>query len=64
MWKRIRDREARLHPYCEICLQKGIKKPTETVHHIKTLSQGGTHVRENLICLCFDCHDILHERKN
>ena len=33
------------------------------VHHILYRSQGGRHVAENLITLCFKCHDVVHSDK-
>ena len=51
-WKRIRDSYAAAHPLCERCLENGVYTPTEQIHHVKPLSQGGTHDRENLMALC------------
>ena len=59
-WKRIRDSYAAAHPLCEICLAKGVYTPTEQVHHVKPLSQGGTHDRANLMALCTACHARIH----
>ena len=42
-WKRIRDRYVSTHPLCEMCLKDGRYAKTEEVHHIKPLSEGGTH---------------------
>ena len=42
-WKRIRDKYVSLHPFCELCYEKGILVETEEVHHKKKLSDGGTH---------------------
>jgi 5-methylcytosine-specific restriction endonuclease McrA len=33
------------------------------VHHIVYRSQGGGHVAENLITLCYTCHDVVHSNK-
>lgn len=33
------------------------------VHHIMYRSQGGEHRIENLITLCFTCHDVVHSDK-
>ena len=41
-WKRIRDSYAAAHPLCEECLAKGVYTPTEEIHHMLPLSQGGT----------------------
>lgn len=33
------------------------------VHHVLYRSQGGEHIRENLLTLCMSCHDIVHSNK-
>ena len=55
-WKRIRDRHIAQHPLCEVCKRNGRLTPTEEVHHIVPLSQGGTHDDSNLMSLCKSCH--------
>ena len=40
-WKRIRDKYAAEHPFCELCFQRGIIVPTEEIHHKLPLSEGG-----------------------
>lgn len=59
-WKRIRDRYAAAHPLCELCQKNGKLIPTEEIHHMTPLSEGGTHNEENLIALCKPCHARLH----
>ena len=59
-WKRIRDRYARAHPYCEECFKHGIMTPVDEVHHIIPVSEGGRHVDDNLMSLCQSCHTRLH----
>ena len=59
-WKRIRDKYVSLHPFCELCYEKGVLVETEEVHHKKKLSDGGTHDKENLIALCKSCHSRIH----
>lgn len=59
-WKRIRDRHAREHPLCEMCLKEGRLTPVEEVHHIIPISQGGAHERTNLMSLCQSCHTKIH----
>ena len=39
VWKRIRDSYAKEHPLCELCLERGIYKPTEEVHHRLPLAE-------------------------
>jgi 5-methylcytosine-specific restriction protein A len=55
-WKRIRDRYVAVHPLCERCEKDGRLTPTQEVHHIKPLSEGGTHDVNNLMALCSSCH--------
>ena len=62
-WKRIRDKYVSMHPFCEICYEKGILVETEEVHHKKPLSEGGTHDRDNLIALCKSCHSRIHAER-
>ena len=62
-WKRIRDKYAAAHPFCELCFQRGIIVPTEEIHHKKPLSEGGTHDRSNLIALCKSCHSRIHAER-
>lgn len=59
-WKRIRDSYVAVHPICELCEKEGRLTPTEEVHHILPLSEGGTHARNNLIALCQPCHAKIH----
>ncbi|HHV04214.1 MAG TPA: HNH endonuclease [Bacteroidales bacterium] len=40
---------------CEECKKQGKLTPTE-VHHIKPMSEGGTHDWDNLMSLCKSCH--------
>ena len=62
-WKRIRDKYAAEHPFCEMCFERGIIVPTEEIHHKLPLSEGGTHDRSNLIALCKSCHSTIHAKR-
>lgn len=62
-WKRIRDRHIATHPLCEMCKRQGRITPAEEVHHIKPLSQGGTHDDSNLMSLCKECHSRITARE-
>ena len=62
-WKRIRDKYASEHPFCELCFERGIIVETQEIHHKKPLSEGGTHDRENLIALCKSCHSKIHAKR-
>lgn len=59
-WKRIRDRYAAEHPFCEKCFEQGRLVPVQEVHHIVPISQGGTHDADNLMSLCQSCHTKMH----
>ena len=62
-WHRIRTKYVQEHPFCEICYKEGKLVPTEQVHHIKPLAEGGTHDRDNLIALCKSCHARIHAER-
>lgn len=68
-WKTLRDEMRMRQPLCQDCLQKGIIKPMEEVHHIKSFCAKGISPEEkekraydinNLVCLCKDCHIRRH----
>ena len=59
-WKRIRDKYVQEHPFCELCYKKGLLVEAEQVHHIKPLSEGGSHAPDNLMSLCDSCHGTIH----
>ena len=59
-WRRIRKRYISAHLLCERCKLEGKLNPAEQVHHIKLLSEGGTHDTGNLISLCAHHHSQLH----
>ena len=62
-WKRIRDKYAAEHPYCERCFARGVLVPVEEIHHKIPLAEGGTHDRSNLIALCKSCHSQIHAKR-
>ena len=59
-WKRIRDAYVKHHPVCEMCKKRGIHTPTQEVHHIIPLAEGGSNDWDNLMSLCKSCHSRLH----
>ena len=61
--KRIRDKYAAEHPFCEMGFEHGIIVETQEIHHKKPLSEGGTHDRDNLIALCKSCHSSIHAHR-
>lgn len=65
VWKSISQRLRKEHPECQLC---GKNKSTE-VHHIFPFMHQFEDVREevfldkdNLICLCTDCHHQVHAK--
>ena len=62
-WKRIRDRHLAGHPLCEMCKEQGRYVLASLVHHIRPISDGGTHEESNLMSLCVSCHERIHQRK-
>ena len=51
-WELVRASFLRQHPTCNRC-----PAPSEVVHHIKRIRDGGTHQWGNLEALCKRCHD-------
>lgn len=62
VWRKIRESYVKVHPFCEVCFKEGRMKRVEEVHHIKPLSEGGTHHKDNLISLCQSCHARIHAK--
>ena len=62
-WKRIRDRYALEHPFCEMCYKAGRMTLMDEVHHIVPVAQGGGDEPENLVTLCKDCHKRRHREQ-
>ena len=42
---------------CEKCK---IENQSFETHHIKSKGSGGHDVKDNLICLCWKCHRLVH----
>jgi 5-methylcytosine-specific restriction endonuclease McrA len=59
---------ARSHGLCERCLARGIVRPARVVHHVVPLSPANIHDSsvtlslDNLMCVCMDCHALLHSK--
>ena len=49
---------------CQRCKKQGRASKAEVAHHIKELKDRPDlgMEKENLTSLCFDCHNIVHER--
>ena len=64
-WQRLRKSKIHANPLCEHCEARGITKPADEVHHIKTVRER-PDLRldwDNLVSLCRDCHDLEHSSK-
>lgn len=67
-WRNLRVAYIRDHPLCERCLERGIAKPAEEIHHIRPFMNATTDIdrwnlllnQNNLIALCQDCHHEIH----
>ena len=67
-WKDLRLWYITEHPLCERCLEKGISKPADEIHHIKPYMSGSTDKERwdlllnpnNLAALCEKCHHEVH----
>ncbi|HUV81478.1 MAG TPA: HNH endonuclease [archaeon] len=49
---------AKQHFKCSVC-----GRPAEEVHHKIPRSKGGQNNPNNLVTLCFECHDNIHKNK-
>lgn len=69
-WKKLRKAHIMLNPLCQDCLEKGIVKQAEEVHHIKPILSAKDDLEmltlaldpDNLRSLCADCHHITHNK--
>ena len=52
------------HNECEMCRRRGKYTPATLTHHVTPLRQAPelAYERSNLMPLCHDCHDMIHER--
>ena len=62
-WERIRRRYIAAHPLCEECQRHGRYVKAEHVHHVRPLTEGGTHDEDNLMALCKKCHSKIHAER-
>ena len=60
-WQRLRDAYRTRNPLCERCVERGITKAVDMVHHIRPISKGGDMwAWYNLESICFECHGKAH----
>ncbi|MGE5611663.1 MAG: HNH endonuclease signature motif containing protein [Bacillota bacterium] len=60
---RIKDPEAiesARRPHCEYCGHPGRREGEIHVHHVRSRGAGGHDCQENLVSLCWLCHDGVH----
>ena len=58
---RVRSRRARaeaLLDHCEYCRRR---RPAKHAHHVRSRGAGGHDDRDNLVCLCWECHGKVHD---
>jgi 5-methylcytosine-specific restriction endonuclease McrA len=55
-WRRVLERDG------ERCQRCGAEDGLH-VHHIVFRSQGGTHDEDNLVTVCNNCHEDIHQRR-
>ena len=64
-WRKLRERRLKLDGYmCKECRRYGKTKPADTVHHIyqaKDYPELFWNIK-NLISLCSNCHNEMHDR--
>lgn len=63
VWRKVRAAYLAVHPLCERCERQGKITPSEEVHHIKPLPEGGTNEFSNLMALCTSCHSEITARE-
>lgn len=69
-WKQLRELYYSEHPLCEQCLEKGIIKAAEEIHHKIPFLTGQTleeqyhlaYNKDNLQSLCSQCHHEIHNQ--
>lgn len=69
-WRRLRHDMLREHPLCQMCESEGRERFATEVHHIrpiesiddKELQRNLAFDRDNLMCVCHECHVLAHRR--
>ena len=61
----LKDKFSRGYAFCAICYRTSTHITTQTgikleVHHIKEVQHTGGDEPENLLCVCCDCHNLIH----
>lgn len=59
-WQKTRQLKLAASPLCETCLQNGITKKADVVHHTVSVKKGTHNLTiEYLISLCHACHNAI-----
>ena len=69
-WQRLRVAYLADHPLCEECQRQGVVREAVDVHHVRSFMdfEGARRIEvaldyDNLMALCKECHQALHNRK-
>ena len=63
-WSKLSRDYRKRFPLCENCMEKGIAKEADLVHHIVPVREGGALLDEqNLMSLCNECHSRIHAHR-
>lgn len=68
-WRQLRAKVMKANSgLCENCLRRGLYRNAKAVHTIQPWGQNTTDLkslfrRENLICLCRECHAAVHAKR-
>lgn len=65
-WKKLRKETLEeQNNECQMCKARGKYKRATTVHHIKHVKEFPwlALTKSNLMCVCNECHNILHPEK-
>ena len=70
-WHKLSAYKRAVNPICEMCEKKGIVRAAEDVHHIVSFMKGKSRGEiedlaydfNNLMSLCKECHQNLHNKK-
>ena len=65
-WRKTRKSILRRDDFlCQVCMGEDVPTPADTVHHVIHLTDDPSKALDgdNLISVCFDCHNKLHPEK-
>jgi 5-methylcytosine-specific restriction protein A len=62
-WRKLRDRQLQLEPFCRPCRAAGRLVEATEVDHIVPRAQGGTDLDANLQSICHPCHGLKTARE-